>query len=96
MIDIPVGEYVEIGIDWIAYKFEPFFDAVTVGIDVVVTGFQDVLLFLHPFAMMGLLSVFAYWIISRKYGSFSIEGWRVGRGMLLFTVVGLFLLYGMG
>jgi len=96
MIDIPVGEYVEIGIDWIAYKFEPFFDAVTVGIDVAVTAFQDVLLYLHPFIMMGFLAVFAYWIISRKYGSFSIEGWRVGRGMLLFTVVGLFLLYGMG
>ncbi len=96
MINIPIGEYVEIGIDWIAYKFEPFSDGVTIGIDVVVTAFQGVLLYLHPFIMMGLMAVFAYWVISRKYGSLSLMGWRTGRGMLLFTVVGLFLLYGMG
>ncbi|MFW5862185.1 MAG: ABC transporter permease, partial [Spirochaetota bacterium] len=71
-------------------------DGVTIGIDVVVTAFQGVLLYLHPFIMMGLMAVFAYWVISRKYGSLSLMGWRTGRGMLLFTVVGLFLLYGMG
>ncbi len=96
MIDIPVGEYVEIIIDWIAMKGEPVFDAITVGIDTAVTAFQDVLLLLHPFAMMVVLAIIAYWVISRKQGTFTKEGWQAGGGMLIFTLIGMFLLYGMG
>ncbi len=96
MIDIKLGEYVEIIIEYIAQKLAPVFDGLTVGIETLVTGFQNVLTYLHPFIMMGLFAVFAYLMLARKQGIFTKQGWQAGRGMAIFTLIGLFLLYGMG
>src|SRR6056297_3013441 len=76
MIDIKLGEYVEIIIEYIAQKLAPVFDGLTVGIETLVTGFQNVLTYLHPFIMMGLFAVFAYLMLARKQGIFTKQGWQ--------------------
>jgi len=96
MIDLKIGEYVEIAIDWIALKGEPFFDAITVGIDSAVIGFQELLLFPNPFVLMAIFSTIAYWLLSRQHGPFTRRGFKSGIRMALFTAVGLFLIHGMG
>ncbi len=96
MIDIKLGEYVEKIIEAIAVKFAPFFDAVTVAIETLVTSFQGFLNFAHPAIVTAVFAILAYWLLSRKAGPLTRKGWRAGRGMVVFTVVGMFLLYGMG
>jgi glycine betaine/proline transport system permease protein len=96
MIDIKIGEYVEQAIEWVSVAASPFFDGVTAVIDGLVTGLQAALLFPHPFIMMALLTILAYYLQAKNKGIFTIDGWKEGRGLAIFTLIGLFLLYGMG
>ncbi len=95
-IELLIGETVEKGIEWLSIAAEPFFDAVTVGIEGMVQSFQGLLMLPHPFVLMVLLAVFAYLLMARLHGVFTKEGFKAGRGMILFTLIGFFLLYAMG
>ena len=96
MINIKLGEYVELIIDKIAYVGEPVFDGITAGVEWIVTGLQTVLTFPHPVIMTALFAGLAYWLLARPYGPFTRKGWQAGRGIAIFTIAGLFLLSGMG
>jgi len=96
MINIKLGEYVELIIDKIAYAGEPVFDGITAGVEWIVTGLQTVLTFPHPVIMTALFAGLAYWLLARPYGPFTRKGWQAGRGIAIFTIAGLFLLSGMG
>jgi len=82
MIDIPVGRFFEIIIQWMIDNWSGFFDAVTVTVRATLNAFETALMFPHPLIMIVLLSAVA-WYIS-------------GRGVAAFTVAGLFLIEGMG
>ncbi|WP_340106302.1 ABC transporter permease [Rhodohalobacter sp. 8-1] len=81
MIEIPVGRFFEIIIQWMIDNWSGFFDAVTTTVSATLSAFEAVLMFPHPLIMIVLLSALA-WYIS-------------GRGVALFTVAGLFLIEGM-
>lgn len=81
MIEIPVGRFFEIIIQWMIDNWSGFFDAVTVTVSTTLSAFESMLMFPHPLIMIALLTALA-WYIS-------------GRGVALFTVAGLFLIEGM-
>ena len=82
MIEIPVGRFFEIIIQWMIDNWSGFFDAVTATVSATLSAFESVLMLPHPLIMIALLTGLA-WYIS-------------GRGVAIFTVAGLFLIEGMG
>ncbi|MDY6825092.1 MAG: proline/glycine betaine ABC transporter permease [Thermodesulfobacteriota bacterium] len=96
MVDIKIGEYVELIIDKIAYNCEPVFDGITAGVEWIVTGLQGILNFPHPIIITVLFTLLAYWLLARPYGAFTKQGWKAGRGIVIFIFVGMFLIGGMG
>lgn len=81
MIDIPVGRFFEVIIQWMIDNWSGFFDAITVSVRATLNAFEAILMYPHPLIMIGIFSALA-WYIS-------------GRGVALFTVAGLFLIEGM-
>lgn len=81
MFDIPVGDFFEFLINWLTENLGGFFDLITVTVKTFLVGIENVLLFPHPILMIILLSALA-WYVS-------------GKGVGVFTVIGLFVVEGM-
>lgn len=82
MIELPIGKYVEILIEWMNTHLAPFFDAISTGTSAALGFFESVLL--APPAWMMLLFIAAL--------AWRLAGYRVA----LFTLAGLFLVDAMG
>lgn len=96
MIKIEIGKYVEDAIDWISVEAAGFFDGITNGVDVIVEGFQG-LLMAPPFWVITILfAILMYWLNARKVGLFTKDGWKSAGGIAIFTIIGLTLLNFMG
>lgn len=80
MIDI--GKYIELAIEWLTENFEGFFDALNTGISGFIDGFEGFLVFIPFYVLIIFLGALAWY--------------RSGIGTGLLTVIGLFLIYGMG
>lgn len=94
-MNIELGKYVENGVDWLSANAGGFFDAITAGIDAVVTAMQWVLLNSPFWLTIIVLALLSYYLPARGR-LFTKAGWKAGGGMLIFTVLGLLLLYFMG
>ena len=79
---INIGQYIEMAINWMMVHFSTFFDAVNAGIGSFIIGFQHIL-FGIPFYITILVLAALAWM-------------KAGRGMAIFTALGLLLIYGMG
>ena len=79
---INIGQYIETVINWMMVHFSTFFDAVNAGIGSFIIGFQHIL-FGIPFYITILVLAALAWM-------------KAGRGMAIFTALGLLLIYGMG
>lgn len=79
---INIGQYIELAINWFTNNFSGFFDAVSFGIGGFINGFQN-LLFGIPFYILILFFVLLAWF-------------KAGKGIAVFTLLGLLLIYGMG
>jgi glycine betaine/proline transport system permease protein len=82
MIDIPLGSYIEIAIEWMNINLAPFFDAVSAGTSAAI-GFFNTVLQAPPSWLMLLFIAALAW---------RLAGYRVA----LFSLAGLFLVDGMG
>ncbi len=83
MIDkINIGKYIEIAINWLTDNFASFFDALNTGVGGFISGLQSLLIAI-PFWLIILGLAFLAW---RK----------AGKGVAIFSVLGLLLIYGMG
>lgn len=80
MIDI--GCYIEAAIEWLTDKGAGFFDALNVGVESFIDSFQ-LALYTIPFYIFIPLTVLLAW-------------WKAGKGMGVFTLLGLLLIWGMG
>lgn len=98
MIDIklPLGDWVEDGVDWLSANASGFFDGITVGVDAMVTTLQDVLLYPHPYIMILIFAIIAYLMTSKGHNFYTKGAWKAGGGMAIFTILGLLLLQLMG
>ena len=82
MTKIPLGDYVERGIDWLTEHGAVFFGGIKEGLNLVIGGFEQLFLLLPFWALIILLALVA---------------WRVaGKGTAVFTIIGLFLIEGLG
>lgn len=82
MIDLNIGSVVEAVIDWLTINLEPVFDALSAMLDTMMDGFEGTLLFPPTVVTILLLSILAWWI--------------AGRGVGIFSVIGLLLIESMG
>lgn len=80
MIDI--GYYIEIAIEWLTEAGAGFFDALSVGVEGFIDSFQLALCTV-PFCLFIPLAALLAW-------------WKAGKGMGIFTLLGLLLIWGMG
>ena len=79
---INIGQYIEELINWMMIHFSAFFDALNLGIGSFINGFQHIL-FGIPFYLTIAAMVLLAWM-------------KAGRGVAVFTLLGLLLIYGMG
>ena len=80
MIDI--GYYIEVAIEWLIEEGAFFFDALNVGVESFIDSFQ-LALYTIPYYVFIPLTVLLAW-------------WKTGKGMGVFTLLGLLLIWGMG
>ncbi len=79
---INIGQYIEIAINWLTEHWAPFFDIINNGIGGFIDGFQHGLLWIPFYVMILVLTVLAWF--------------KAGKGTAVLTLLGLFLIYGMG
>lgn len=81
MINLQIGAVFEALINWLRANFDGFFTVIRTGLLGFITGFEDILLFFPAIVIIAL---------------FGFVAWRVaGRGVTVFTLAGLTLIYGM-
>ena len=79
---INIGKYIETAINWLTENFAPLFDAINVGIGGFIDGFQNILMWIPFYVTIALLAILAWY--------------KSGKGVSIFTILGLLLIYGMG
>lgn len=79
---INIGKYIELAISWLLKNFSGFFDALNVGIGGFIEGLQFLLSITPFYVLIGLIAVLAWF--------------KAGKGMAVFAVLGLLLIYFMG
>lgn len=82
MIDIPVGSFFEFIIQWLIDNMSGFFDMISATVSATLTTFESILMYPHPLITIIIFSALAWYI----------SGYGVGA----FTLVGMFLIEGMG
>ncbi|KAF0280716.1 glycine/betaine ABC transporter [Spiribacter roseus] len=82
IIDIPIGGWVEAGVEWVRSTLAGPLDGFATGVGFVADGLESALLFLPDFVLAPLLVAFAWYRV----------GWRFG----LFAALALLLVVGMG
>ncbi|OGN91091.1 MAG: glycine/betaine ABC transporter [Chloroflexi bacterium RBG_13_46_14] len=81
-IDFPLGEWINIIVDWLTYTLEPFFDVVTEVIRTPLIGIERFLLWLPWWVVIGILAAIAW----------KFAGWKI----TLFAALGLVFIGIMG
>jgi len=80
-ITIPVGAFFEFIINWLTDNLEPVFNAITAVVDVILASIEGVLVAVPPILMILILAGIAWW--------------AAGRGVAIFTIIGMFLILSM-
>lgn len=78
---IPVGDWVEAGVDWVQVNATGLLDGISDALALVIESLEDGLLALPPLVLAGAIVLLAAWRV----------GWRFG----LFAVAAMALLFGM-
>lgn len=78
MIDLKIGEGIEVIINWLTENLSGFFDAISLVLGAIIDGLEWVLAFPPAIVLTLLLAVFAWWVASR--------------GVAVFTLIGLLLI----
>jgi glycine betaine/proline transport system permease protein len=78
---IPIGDWVEDGVDWVQDNLTGVLDGIADGLDLVIDAFEDGLLAVPPLLLAALIVLLAGWRV----------GWRFG----VFALLAMVLLFGM-
>ncbi len=79
---INIGDWISAAVDFILAHFGPALDAFSYAVGLVTNAIQDALVFLPAWALIAILALLSLW--------------RVGKGLALFALLALGLVYGMG
>ncbi|HKJ95295.1 MAG TPA: proline/glycine betaine ABC transporter permease [Gammaproteobacteria bacterium] len=80
--DIPIGDWVQTGVDWIQVHWAPGLDAFAAVVGFLVNSLQNSLSVIPPTILALLIVAFGFWRV----------GWRFG----IFALISMVLLLGMG
>ena len=80
--EIPIGEWVEAGVDWVQDHLTGVLDGISDGLSLVIDAFEDGLLAIPPLLLATVIVAVAWWRV----------GWRFG----LFALFAMVLIFGMG
>lgn len=81
--ELPVGEYVEIGVDWVQNNLTPLLDAFAAVVGFVSEGLENLLTFLPPWLMGLIIVALALWRVGWKFAVFALLAVTVILGMNL-------------
>jgi glycine betaine/proline transport system permease protein len=68
---IPVGEWVEAGVDYVQDNFVGVLDGISAGIEFIVESFEDTLLLLPPLVLAALIVALAWYRVSWRFALFA-------------------------
>ena len=71
---IPIGKWINSGVDWLNEHAAWFFNAVSDGLGLIIEGFIDLLQWLPPLALVALIAVFGFWLH---------RSWKLAIGIVL-------------
>ncbi|MCZ2819040.1 proline/glycine betaine ABC transporter permease [Modestobacter sp. VKM Ac-2977] len=71
---IPVGDWIDTGFDWVTENFSPVFDVISAGTEAGVEGLRDALLFPPPVLFAVLLAVLGGVVRSVRFAVVSLLG----------------------
>ncbi|KGH47439.1 glycine/betaine ABC transporter [Modestobacter caceresii] len=71
---IPVGDWIDTGFDWVTENFSPVFDVISAGTETGVEGLRDALLFPPPVLLAVLLAVLGGVVRSVRFAVVSLLG----------------------
>jgi glycine betaine/proline transport system permease protein len=74
MYRLPIGNYVESGVDWLTNNLAPFFGGVKASIEAIINGFEFIYTGIPFVIMMLLVGGLAYITAGKKTAIFSILG----------------------
>lgn len=83
MLRVPIGNYVEIMIDWLTESFAPFFDGIKNGLLAIIHGFEWVFSGIPSIVMLLIIAAIAWKIADKKTAVFT------GLGLLLIQSMNL-------
>lgn len=84
MLRLPVGDAVELAVDWIEANFGQFLDTISQQLDFLISSLKDALLFLPPELFIAVIFLLAYFVGKRNI--------KLAAG----TAIGFFLIQNMG
>jgi glycine betaine/proline transport system permease protein len=95
---VPVGEWVESGVDWVQTNFTGPLDGLSDGLGLVIGSFENALMALPPLGLAGLICSLAWWRVGWRFGVFAIGAMALIFGMDIWkeTVATLALVIGSG
>lgn len=82
MIDLDIGGVVEVIIDWLTNNLSGLFDGISIALTTFIDGFEWLLTSVPAIVIVLIFAALAWWL--------------VGRGIAIFTFVGLLLIDAMG
>jgi len=78
---LPVGDWVETGVDWVQDNFTGVLDGVSDGLGLVIGSFEDALLALPPLLLAALIVALAWWRVGWRFGLFALAAMALVFGM---------------
>ena len=82
-IEIPIGAWVEGGVDWVQNNLAGPLDAFAAGVGFLADGLEGLLLFLPDWVLAPLIIAFAWWRVGWRFGVFATVA------MVLIAAMGL-------
>lgn len=80
-IDIPVGEWVTAGVDWVQDNLTGVLDGISDGLGLVIDSFEDGLLAIPPLLLALVIVSIAWWRVSWRFGVFALAAMALIFGM---------------
>jgi glycine betaine/proline transport system permease protein len=72
LIQIPIGDWVETGVDWIRTNLQGPLDGFADGVGFLADGLESLLLFLPDWVLGPLIIAFAWWRVGWRFGAFAL------------------------
>ncbi|WP_440995282.1 ABC transporter permease [Arhodomonas sp. SL1] len=78
---LPIGDYVEAGVDWIQDNLAGVLDGIAGVIGFLANGLEDILMFVPPELLALVIVAFSFWRVGWRFGVFALVAMLIILGM---------------